>query len=221
MAVFDSRTTQGQAEDTLHQALLEAFEEYFTQAQEAILGPGAVTADATPGEPPSLGAWPGMGLWDDLVAKTVAPPIELVFGVAFKAAARSDVLQQHRYRNAYMEQVFDRLSSVVWPQDAFERIQGDLAEGVDAGESTTQLRERVAEALQVDRHSYMAERIARTESHIAVEGGTHSAMLSWQEESGETMYQRGIATPRDRTRPEHLAASAQTVASAATAVAGG
>src|SRR5690625_6605963 len=71
MAVFDSRTTQGQADDTLHQALVEAFEEYFTQAQEAILGPGAVTADATPGDPPSLGAWPGMGLWDDLVAETV------------------------------------------------------------------------------------------------------------------------------------------------------
>src|SRR5690625_7845722 len=110
MAVFDSRTTQGQAEDTLHQALLEAFEEYFTQAQEAILGPGAVTADATPGEPPSLGAWPGMGLWDDLVTKTVAPAIEAVFGAAFDAAARSDVLQQNRYRTAYMEQVHDRLS---------------------------------------------------------------------------------------------------------------
>src|SRR5690625_4617031 len=101
MAVFDSRTTQGQAEDTLHQALLEAFEEYFTQAQEAILGPGSVTADATPGEPPSLDAWPGMGLWDDLVTKTVAPAIEAVFGVAFDAAARSDVLQQNRYRTAY------------------------------------------------------------------------------------------------------------------------
>src|SRR5690625_5941516 len=88
MAVFDSRTTQGQAEDTLHQALLEAFEEYFTQAQEAILGPGSVTADATPGEPPSLDAWPGMGLWDDLVTKTVAPAIEAVFGAAFDAADR-------------------------------------------------------------------------------------------------------------------------------------
>ncbi len=211
MAVFDSRATQDQADDTLHQALVEAFEEYFTQAQEAILGPGAVTADATPGDPPSLGAWPGMGLWDVLVAETVAPAIEAVFGVAFDAAARSDVLQQNRYRTAYMEQVFDRLSSVVWPQDAFERIQGDLAEGVDAGESTAQLRERVAEALQVDRHSYMAERIARTESHTAVEGGTHSAMLAWQEESGEVMYQRWIATPGNRTRPEHLAASGQTV----------
>src|SRR5699024_5723670 len=66
MAIFDSRATQDQADDTLHQALVEAFEEYFTQAQEAILGPGAVTAVATPGGPPSLDAWPGMGLWDDL-----------------------------------------------------------------------------------------------------------------------------------------------------------
>src|SRR5690625_2992206 len=133
MAIFDSRATQDQADDTLHQALVEAFEEYFTQAQEAILGPGAVTADATPGEPPSLDAWPGMGLWDDLVTKTVAPAIEAVFGAAFDAAARSDVLQQNRYRTAYMEQVHDRLSSVVWPQDAFERIAWVLAGGVGLG----------------------------------------------------------------------------------------
>src|SRR5690625_7156706 len=122
MAVFDSRTTQGQAEDTLHQALLEAFEEYFTQAQEAILGPGSVTADATPGEPPSLDAWPGMGLWDDLVTKTVAPAIEAAFGVAFDAAARSAVLQQNGDRTAHMGQVHHRRSSGGLPQAAAERV---------------------------------------------------------------------------------------------------
>src|SRR5690625_7860075 len=105
MAVFDSRATQGQADDTLHQALVEAFEEYFTQAQEAILGPGAVTADATPGDPPSLGAWPGMGLWDDLVAESGAPAIEAGVGVAFDGAARSDQLQQDSYRAGKLAEV--------------------------------------------------------------------------------------------------------------------
>src|SRR5690625_7141461 len=127
MAVFDSRTTQGQADDTLHQALLEAFEEYFTQAQEVILGPGAVTADATPGDPPSLGAWPGLGLWDDLVAERVAPAIEAGIGVAFDAAGRSDVLQQHRYRTGDMDHVHGRRSAVVAARDRCDRIRGRRA----------------------------------------------------------------------------------------------
>src|SRR5690625_6260550 len=46
----------------------------------------------------------------------------------------------------------------------------DLAEGVDAGESTAQLRERVAEALQVDRQRFSKDRKSTrlNSSHVAI-----------------------------------------------------
>lgn len=211
MVVVDSQQTQARAQELISAAVQEVFDAYFAQAHRAMLGT-TITADAGPEElPPNLDAWPGLSLWDELVARILAPVLEAVFGMAFDAAARSDVLQTHRHRQAYMVQVFDRLSAVLWPRDAFESVRGDLAEGLDAGESVPQLRERVGAALQVDRFGYMAERIARTESHTAVEGGTHSSLLAWQEESGERMYQRWIATPGERTRFAHRVVSGQTV----------
>lgn len=212
MGAIDSRTTQNRADSLVEAAVYQAFDEWFTVARQGVLGVTDVRADAGPADlPPNMDAWPSTSVWDQIVARVIAPALETVFGMAFDAAARSDVLQQHRYRTSYMTEVFDRLSAVLWPRDAFEQIQGDLAEGLDAGESVAQLRDRVGSALNVDRHSYLAERIARTESHTAVEGGTHSAMVAWQEASGEQMYQRWIATPGGRTRPAHAAASGQTV----------
>lgn len=198
------------AEQLLTDAVRDAFDEYFRQARAAMLG--TTTADASPADlPPNLEAWPGSALWDTLVRRFVQPAIGVVFDLAFESAARSDIGQIHRHRTTYMEKVFNRLSATLWPNEAFDRIRGDLVESIDIGDSITRMRERVAEQLNVSRFSYLAERIARTEAHTAVEGGSYSASLSWEEASGEELYQQWIATPDNRVRPDHLAASGQIV----------
>lgn len=204
-AAYDPSPLAGPAEQKVSRAVHEAFQMFFTQARRDILG--AVTADASPADlPPNLDAWPHTNVWADLVERFILPAITVVFGDAFDAASRSDVLQARRYRSTFLERVTGRLSQALWPADAFETVRADLVQGVDEGESIPQLRSRVAAALQVDRFSYAAERIARTESHTAVEGGTWSAHMAWQEESGETLHHMWWATSDGRTRPEHAAA---------------
>lgn len=208
----DPRTLHAQAEALTRPAVDRAFATYLATARRQVLGTATTTADAAPDElPPSLERWPGTGLWVELLRELVLPAIAAAFDLAFEAAARSDVLQIHRHRQTFMDQVFDRLSQALWTATTFEHIRGDLAEGLDSGESVPRLRDRVADALSLKANSYLAERIARTEAHTAVEGGTHSAMAAYSEASGEVFYQQWIATPDPRTRLSHLAASGQRV----------
>lgn len=212
MAVFDTETLLADAESTLTAAVDEAFTVYFAQARRAILRGQAVTADASAAElPPNLGRWPGAGLWHSLMRRLIVPAIDAVFGTAFAAAARDDALGIHRARQTYMAQATDRLSASLWPDEAYERVRADLTEGINAGESVAQMRGRLSRSLRLSAHSYLAERIARTEAHAAVEGGSHAAHLAWQRTSGQTLYQRWIATADTRTRPSHRRASGQTV----------
>lgn len=202
------------AQDPIRRAAEEALRGYLALAREAILDGAApvMRADAHPEDlPPNLEAWPDSDVWSALVRDHIAPEIGVAFDLAFDAASRSDVLQFHRYRQTFLDQVFDRLSSGLWGDGVFERIRGDLAEGLDAGESIGLLRERISGQLQVDKYSYLADRIARTESHTAVEGGTWSAHRAWEEASGEELHQQWLATADTRTRDTHMAASGQRV----------
>src|SRR5690625_2297578 len=204
------------AEADIAQAAHTALDRYLHLARQAILDgrtPGSqIRADASPSDlPPNLEAWPDSTVWAQLVQEHLNPAIGAAFDEAFDAAARSDALQTHRHRQTFMDEVFDRLSLGLWADGTFDRIRGDLAEAMDAGDSITRMRERISDQLQVDRHSYLAERIARTESHAATEGGTWSSHRAWQEETGEVLLHQWIATADERTRPAHAAASGQRV----------
>lgn len=197
------------------EAAHDTLDGFFALARSRILGhpdPDQVAADASPADlPPNLEAWPDSAVWAELVRRHLAPAIGIAFDMAFDAAARSDLLQVHRYRQTFMDQVWDRLSLGLWADGTFDLIRGDLAEGLDAGESVPDLRARIADQLQVSRYSYLADRIARTEAHTAAEGGTWSAMAAWEDLSGEVMYQQWIASADERTRDTHMAASGQRV----------
>lgn len=212
MAVYDPTPLLDPAEEQLAQAAHAAVAEWVKAARTGVLGgSGSVTA-AGEAPPPNLEGWPAPSLWARLVEEFLLPVIGTLFGEAFAAAARSDLLQVHSYRTQWVAEAQSRLSEALWPADAYERIRSDLQNGLDLGESVPKLRDRIAKALHVDRFSYAAERIARTEAHSAVEGGTHSAELAWEAETGEVLYRMWWATPGPRTRPSHAAAHGQVVA---------
>lgn len=205
----DSSRTLPTAERGVGAAVDTAFATFLQRARDAVLGTN-VSADASPSQlPPDLDRWPSAQVWDELVQRFVQPAIGVAFDAAFDVTARTDLLEQHRYRQTYMDQVADRLSTSLWPNEAFEQVRGDLAEGLDAGESIPQLRERVGAALGVDRHAYQAERIARTEAHTATEGGSWSAEMAWQEASGEQLFHLWDASGDARTRFSHAMAHNQ------------
>jgi SPP1 gp7 family putative phage head morphogenesis protein len=84
------------------------------------------------------------------------------------------------------------------PNDRWEKIRGELIDGMENGETLTELRNRVMEARGND-NKYGAERIARTETAGAYNAGHHEATmqdpLSWGSE--------WITTIDDRTRETH------------------
>ncbi|WP_435111309.1 phage minor head protein [Nocardiopsis synnemataformans] len=210
--MYDSSRTLERAERNVGAAVDDAFAAYLRQVRRDVLGEDTVTADASPADlPPNLDAWPSSNVWIELVRRFIAPAIAAAFGLAFDTAARADLHQFHRYQQTFMDQVFDRLSASLWPDTAFEAVRGDLAEGLDAGESIPQLRERVGAALGVDRFGYLAERIARTEAHTATEGGSWSAHMAWADLSGEELYQLWDSTRDGRTRLTHQLAHNQIV----------
>lgn len=218
--MHDSHKTLTTAERNVRSAVDEAFAAYLRDVKRSVLG--SLRADASPADlPPNLDFWPDSSVWAELARRWILPAIAAAFGLAFDTAARADVLQSHRHQQTFMDEVFDRLSRSLWPETAFEMVRGDLAEGLDAGESVPQLRDRVAAALDVDRYSYLAERIARTESHTATEGGTWSAHMAWAEVSGEELFKLWDATRDSRTRLTHRVANNQIVALADSFTVGG
>lgn len=54
-------------------------------------------------------------------------------------------------------------------------------------------------------------RIARTETHMAVNGGTYQSAVAWQIESGERQFKRWLSTPDARVREAHRHADGQVV----------
>lgn len=205
----DSSRTLKTAERDVGAAVDTAVATFLARARDAVLGTN-ISADVSPAQlPPNLDRWPSSAVWDELARRHIQPAIGVAFDSAFDVAARTDLLQQHRYRQTYMDQVSDRLSQSLWPSEAFDLVRGDLAEGLDAGESVAQLRARVGAALGVDRHGYQAERIARTEAHTATEGGSWSAEMAWQEATGEELFHLWDAALDGRTRPDHADAHNQ------------
>jgi len=198
------------AEQEVLVATEQAFNAFFREAKLGVLG--SLTADAFASDlPPALGGWPGSQLWTRLVNLFIAPAIDAVFGTSFAEAARTDLLGIDSYRQSFVAEATDRLSASLWPEEAFGTVQREMQTGIAERESPGALRDRIASSLSLNRFSYLAERIARTEAHAAVEGGSHAASAAYEEVSGVAMYQRWIATNDTRTRQSHRDASGQTV----------
>lgn len=203
MAVYDPGHLLDDAEQEMTRAATQAVDAWLVQARADVLGDSGA---------PDLEGWPAPSVWVRLIDRFLMPVIERLFGEAFAAAARSDLLQIHTHRTRWMAQAHDRLSASLWPSDAYEQIRGALAAGVDSGASIPQLRADIADRLGVDRYAYVAERIARTEAHAAVEAGTYAAEQEWAASSGEEIFRMWWATPGPRTRAAHANAHGQVVA---------
>lgn len=122
-----------------------------------------------------------------------------------------------------IEQITDRVGRVLGIDAQTRALKAEINE-VDAKLNDPQLHPWRRDALTARRRAlwaahddamqewrWKARRIARTESHGAVQAGQLAAALQAQEETGETWYKRWLSTEDVRTRASHRVADGQMV----------
>lgn len=176
----------------------------FLQAvRRALLGGNA---DAEP----DLGRFPNPQAWQEDLAEALLPELGQVFSQGW-ARVPDAPDNPEPYRTAYLAAIRNRLTK--FPDDVYDDLREELALGLDAGEDVRQLRDRVKATLDHEEAmtDYEATRIARTEVHGAVNGGTYAAAQAHMSRTGERQRKLWIATADDRTRPTHRKADRQQV----------
>lgn len=145
------------ATNPIAQIVLEIINAFLGDARSAVLPGGRQT-------PPDMSAFPGDEAWTPRVVRSLAPALGRLYDGRWRAM---DVTADPRaWVTAYLEAVPSRLRS--FPAQAFDFVRGVLADGIRAGESIPQLRDRVGAALQLDAPSrVMIDQIARLDAQIA------------------------------------------------------
>ncbi|MFI6326582.1 phage minor head protein [Nonomuraea sp. NPDC050556] len=165
------------------------------------------------GEAPDLGQFPRPQVWDAHLDTVVLPELGQVFDQGW---ARVPTVDEGRdnpepYRDAYLRSIRNRLTN--YPDQVYEELREQLAQGLAAGEDVRQLRDRVKATLVVEEAAtdWEATRIARTEVHAAVNAGTYAAAKAHNERTEERQRKLWISTADERTRPTHRRADRQQV----------
>ena len=135
---------------------------------------------------------------------------------------RYELLESHRQGEGIVEQtarigrtlnidaVSRRLQAEIdHVEKALDDPEADL-EPVEKAQLKTK-RAALYEEMDADkgRWEWMSERIARTETMGALNGGSHSGALAWTEDSGQTLFKQWLSTNDSRTRETHVAADGQ------------
>lgn len=122
----------------------------------------------------------------------------------------------------HLIEVTNRLVRV--PDEVFDIVAGEVAEGANAGESIPEIRDRVENVLSTTatpRWENRATVIARTETIGAMNGGKNDSFQAVEEETGEEFEKLWLSTDDFRTRPAHVVADQQRVPVSQTFTVGG
>jgi hypothetical protein len=202
-------------------AVRDALSGYLSVARSAVLDhdTSAVRAAVGPDDDlePNLDAWPPRSVWDELVSQFVVPASEDVWydgWLTQLTSAQATIVDDATYRAAHLADTTVRFTNATWPDHVYDVVRQAITESVEADETPGEVRERVAEALSMDKWSPTAEVIARNELHAALSTGAYHAGLARQDVFEETLYKQWLATSDTRTRPAHRRANGAVVASA-------
>ena len=184
-----SETPQEQA---LLQQVLAALAGYLTAVRAAIGGGPGV---------PDLDQWPDPSVWLQKVVSVVEPVLADIAGRAYRREAPAAVVDDDRgWVRRYLDGLPNRLAGI--PNDVYGQVRAAVQDGLDAGDSTADLTDRVAEVLSLGGQRWRAERIARTEAAIAEQGGQYQAALARYGSSSGARKQWWTALD-GRVRPTH------------------
>lgn len=185
-------------------AVMNAIRAFLALVRRLILGGGREPSPERDRDVPvTLVQWPDPLVWRDLVVTFVVPAEAEVWD------RQTGEWDTDRFRTEYLTEVPNRLSG--FPDEVFDVVRDELEKGQQAGESIPKLRDRVADVLDIESGNWgwRAERIARTETIAAYNGGAYAALVAESNVSGIAFNKRWFATDDDRTRPTHDVADGQ------------
>ncbi len=169
---------------------------------------------ASGGERPDLDAiWAMAPLWREAVDLILKGEILRAIGVAFaKVLGPGYPYAARPFVTAYLAAVRNRLVRV--PDEVYDLVAGELAQGVNLGENLDKLRTRVDSVLSTtgsERWPNRATVIARTETIGALNAGRTDAFTIVAADADEPMELMWLATDDSRTRHTHNEAEGQRV----------
>lgn len=165
-------------------------------------------------EPPNLDAiWAMAPLWREAVDAILNGEVMKAIGVAFAKVLGPDYRYAARpFVTAYLAEVRNRLVRV--PDEVYDLVAGEVAQGVNLGESIPKLAARVDDVLSTtgsERWPNRATVIARTEVVGALNAGRIDAFTIVAADEDGPMEVMWLATDDKRTRETHNLAEGQRV----------
>lgn len=205
-----------ETERSIRAAVWSALSNWLVQTARRVL-----RADA----PPDLDAiWARVPAWRDAVDLLLQGEIWKAIGLAFERLLGRDYRWDQRPAvTRYLAEVRNRLVRI--PEEVYDLVAGELAQGINLGESIPQLSARVDSVLSTtasERWPNRATVIARTETIGALNSGRSEAYVTVAEADPELELEKfWLATEDHRTRETHRLADGQRVPVSGRFVVGG
>lgn len=186
-------------ERTVYDDYLARLSRWLVDTRRAVLRSSVVDPDAV---------WSMFLAWVDSVTDFVHTTVADLVGTAYrKALGPNYPYSQRPHVTAYLAEAQNRLLNV--PNQTYDRIVGQIAEGAGMGESMDAIQRRVQEVFSLTGTPYWPNRavvVARTETMGALNAGRSGAFQAVAQELGDPFEQGWLATHDQRTRATHKAA---------------
>jgi hypothetical protein len=158
--------------------------------------------------------WARVPAWSEAVDLLLSGEIWKAISLAFKKLMGGTYQWDQRASMVrYLAEVRNRLVRI--PDEVYDLVAGEVARGVNAGDSIPQLRDRIDTVLSTTRSERWPNRatvVARTEAIGALNAGRSEAFKALAEEDPELELERvWLATDDHRTRESHRLADGQRV----------
>lgn len=194
------------AEREIRDAFWAALSDWLVQTARRVLrGDGQVpTPDAI---------WARVPAWRDAVELILRGEILKALGLAYRKLIGEDFPYQKRtFVTNYLAEVRNRLVRV--PEEVYDLVAGQIAQGVNLGEGIPELAKRVDSVLsttQSERWPNRATVVARTEAIGALNAGRLDSFSIIADDADQPMEMIWLSTDDSRTRETHVIADGQRV----------
>lgn len=157
--------------------------------------------------------WAQAPAWTREVEKITNETIRPLFSRAYESLLGEGFnFEQRPFVTSYLGEVHNRMVGV--PEEVFDLVAGQIAEGVNQGETIPELSRRVERELSTTatpRWQNRAVVTARTETIGALNGSRADAFRAVVEQTGDEMEKMWLSTTDGRTRESHILADGQRV----------
>jgi hypothetical protein len=212
---LDARLEAATVERDIRAAVWAALSDWLVQLSRRILrGDGRPDMDAV---------WAMVPMWRDAVDLILRGEILKAIGLAFEKLLGTDYRWTQRpFVTAYLAEVRNRLVRI--PEEVYDLVAGEVAKGVNLGESIPKLAARIDSVLSTtgsERWPNRATVVARTETIGALNAGRADAFRAVAADADEELEMFWLATDDSRTRHTHREAEGQRVPVGSAFVVGG